>query len=96
MSYRVLARKYADAFYGFSPDICSIAILDMLKQVSVFFSEHKEALFLLNLPQLKLQIKNDALRVISQEIGLSSEINQLFMLLIVHKRANLIPQVCMH
>jgi len=95
MNHRVLAHKYANAFYRLFKDICSLDLLDTLQEIATFFSHNKNALFLLNVPQVTLQIKNDALHTITQKIGLPSKINSLFMLLVAHKRASLLPQVCM-
>ena len=95
MNAGVLARRYAQAYCGVFSQSCTVDMIKKLSQMSAFFASHKKALFFLGLPQLALSIKKDALRALIKKVGVPEDILSLFLLLIAHKRAVLIPQVCM-
>lgn len=94
MSDRALAHKYAQAFYDVYPNACKMNMLDAIKNVCTFFSAHKKVLFFLGLPQLDVQIKQDAIARILQELKAPIALSALFVLLIAQRRAVLIPRVC--
>jgi len=94
MNAGVLARRYAQAYCAVFSNVCSLDMIEKLSHIHAFFMSHKKALFMLGLPQIALVVKREALLSITERVGLSSDIVNLFVLLIVQKRAGLIPQVC--
>lgn len=93
MNDRVLANRYAQAFYTIFPQACSVKSSDLLHQMNQFFSGHKKILFLLSLPQLTIHDKKKALQTMVHAIGLPEVYCTLYMLLMQHKRTFLITEV---
>jgi len=95
MKNYVLARRYARAYCGLFPHACNKDLIERLDSLCGFLAQHKKVLFFLGLPQLAVSVKRSALDAIMQKLSLPQELVSLFLLVIAHKRAALLPQVCM-
>lgn len=90
----MLARRYAQAYYNIFTDACTVQVVPRIKKLCSFFVTHKKSVFFLGLPQLTIKEKEAALKKLMSTLELPQEMVLVFLLLIVQKRAYLIPYVC--
>lgn len=88
-----LVRRYAQAFLDLVYDDISFSVIEDFKRAVNFFETHKEICFLMDLPLLSAELKEQALYAIIEKFNLPIASKKLFFLLIAHKRSKLLGQV---
>lgn len=88
-----LVRRYAQAFLDLVYDEVSVPVIDDFEKAVEFFETHKEICFLIDLPLLSQERKEQALQAIIEKFRLPALSKKLFFLLIAHKRSMLLAQV---
>lgn len=93
LTSEILARKYAKAYFRMNQRTISDEHIMQLKNLLEFCSLHKSLLSYLTIPSLSDQTKQHVIQTLCDTYAQSSSLNNLFNLLIAHKRVELIIPV---
>lgn len=88
-----IAYKYAIAFLNVYRDRLTFDDIKNIHEAAQFLSKHRRALFLLKVPIIKQQIKQEGLYAFCRRFGLIDEVHNLIKLLLKHKQAYLLADV---
>ena len=92
-SERILAGRYAAALLRVCEESCTIEVLKSLEDAVVFFKEHKQALFLLELPDFPRTEKHRIMQKLFIIMQLPVCFQDLVLLLGEHRRLSLVGDV---
>jgi ATP synthase F1 delta subunit len=93
MQRSILASRYAVAHLNIFGKLYTREHVQLIEQLLHYFQAHKEALFYLKLSCIKPSVKKSILINICARYGLRDDFNELFDLLITHKRLFMIIDV---
>ncbi len=88
-----LSYKYAEAFLNVYNDRLKFEDIEHINKAIQFLQEHPRALFLLQVPVIKQQLREKGLASLCKRFEFIAPIQELVMLLLNHKRIYLLPSV---
>lgn len=92
----IVARKYAQAFVNVHAAAVSVRLLDCFLKAESFLQRQHDVLFLLSIPYLEQQQRNQMVKTLVAYFSLPIQCEQLFLLMILQHRFFLIPEVLWH
>src|SRR5260221_14612464 len=87
----LVAQKYAHAFVNIYMSIVSLDVLDNFSHAEFFLKKHRHILLLLSLPHITESQREHMVHLLVAQFSLPVQCEDLFMLMIVHRRFYLIP-----
>ena len=88
-----LAIKYAQAYLGIWDSVLDFALIEKINEAAYFLYKNRRVLFLLQVPLIPRKIKEEALQDFCIRFELPDSIHKLIVLLLDHKRGDLIAAV---